>query len=139
MLIDEGLEVLTEAQCLELIAGGPVGRVGVTIHGLPVIMPVNYALVDGDIVFRTSDGTKLQAATEHAVIAFEVDTHDAERQSGLSVLAIGRSSRVTDEAEHAALDQYGITPWAGGGERNNYVRLRPELLSGRRIAHGCEL
>jgi nitroimidazol reductase NimA-like FMN-containing flavoprotein (pyridoxamine 5'-phosphate oxidase superfamily) len=138
MLIDEGLEVLTEEQCLELLAGGPVGRVGVTMHGLPVIMPVNYALVDGDIIFRTSHGTKLQAATEHAVIAFEVDTHDAEGQSGWSVLAIGRSSSVTDEAEQAALDQYEITPWAGG-ERNTYVRLRPELISGRRIARECEL
>lgn len=133
MPIDEGLEVLTQQQCLELLAVGPVGRVGVTIHGLPVIMPVNYALVDGDIVFRTSDGTKLQAATERAVIAFEVDAHDADRHSGWSVLAIGRSSSVTDEAELVAFEQYELTPWAGG-ERNNYVRLRPELISGRRIA-----
>lgn len=137
MLIDEGLEVLTEEQCLELLAVGPVGRVGVTIHGLPVILPVNYALVDGDIVFRTSDGTKLHAATDHAVIAFEVDTQDADSHSGWSVLAIGRSSSVTDEEEQIALDQYEITPWAGG-ERNKYVRLRPELISGRRIAHSCD-
>jgi nitroimidazol reductase NimA-like FMN-containing flavoprotein (pyridoxamine 5'-phosphate oxidase superfamily) len=137
MLIDEGLEVLTEEQCRELLALGMVGRVGITIQGLPVIMPVNYVLVDGDIVFRTSDGTKLHAATKRAVIAFEVDTHDAEEQSGWSVLAIGRSSSVTDEAEQVALDEYEITPWAGG-ERNKYVRLRPELISGRRIARACD-
>ena len=134
MPIDEGLEALTEEQCRELLAAGLVGRVGVTIHGLPVIMPVNYALVDGDIVFRTSDGTKLQAATEHAVIAFQVDTHDAASHSGWSVQAIGRSSIVMDEQEQAALDQFEITPWAGG-ERNKYIRLRPELTTGRRIAH----
>jgi nitroimidazol reductase NimA-like FMN-containing flavoprotein (pyridoxamine 5'-phosphate oxidase superfamily) len=134
MLVDEGLEVLTEEQCRKLLAGALVGRVGVTIHGLPVILPVNYAVVDGDVVFRTSDGTKLQAATEHAVIAFQVDTHDADTHSGWSVLAIGRSSIVIDEREQAALDQLEITPWAGG-ERNRYVRLRPELISGRRLAH----
>ena len=57
MLIDDGLELLDETN-----VGGcsatRVGRVGVTIAGLPVILPVNYAYVDGDIVFRAGDGTK---------------------------------------------------------------------------------
>jgi uncharacterized protein len=132
MLIDEGLEMLTEEQCRELLAVGLLGRVGITIHGLPVIMPVNYALVDDDIVFRTSEGTKLQAATQRAVIAFEVDTHDAATQTGWSVLVIGRSSTVEDEGERAMLDARAITPWAGG-ERSGYVRLHPELITGRRI------
>src|ERR1044071_6519830 len=96
MLIDDGLELLTEAQCAELLASETVGRVGVTIHGLPVILPVNYAVFDGDIVFRTSEGTKLHAATERAIVAFEVDAHDAAAGLGWSVLVIGRSARVAD-------------------------------------------
>ena len=130
MLIDEGLEMLTEAQCEELLASGSLGRVGVTIYGLPVILPVNYAMVDGDIVFRTSEGTKLQAATQRAVVAFEVDAHDAER--GWSVLVIGRSARVVDADEHAALDRHRITP-AAPGARSNFVRIRPEMITGRLI------
>ena len=59
MLIDEGLELLPEQDALELLAGGEVGRVGVTIGALPAIFPVNYRLIDGTIVFRTAPGSKL--------------------------------------------------------------------------------
>jgi hypothetical protein len=135
MLTNEGLELLTEEECVTLLAPGGVGRVGVTIAGLPVIMPVNYAYVDGEVVFRTGEGTKLNAATQRAVVAFEVDAFDAGSAAGWSVLVIGRSSVVTDPTELAHLDDYEITPWAGG-LRNNYVRLRPELITGRRISTG---
>jgi uncharacterized protein len=132
MLIDEGLELLSEQQCVELLQPGGVGRVGVTIAGLPVIMPVNYAYVDGDILFRTGEGTKLDVATRRAVVAFEVDAYDPDSHSGWSVLVIGRSSIVTDRVELGRLDGYEITPWANG-TRSNYVRLQPELVTGRRI------
>ena len=90
MLIDEGLELLDEEQCRGLLESTQVGRVGVTIAGLPVILPVNYALVDGDVVFRAGEGTKLHAASGRAVIAFEVDAYDAARAHRL-VGARGRS------------------------------------------------
>jgi nitroimidazol reductase NimA-like FMN-containing flavoprotein (pyridoxamine 5'-phosphate oxidase superfamily) len=64
MLTDEGLELLSEEECVDLLRTGGVGRVGVTIAGLPVILPVNYACVDGDVLFRTGEGTKLNAATQ---------------------------------------------------------------------------
>jgi nitroimidazol reductase NimA-like FMN-containing flavoprotein (pyridoxamine 5'-phosphate oxidase superfamily) len=132
MLIDEGLEILDEDQCRELLAGAHLGRVGVTIAGLPVILPVNYGYVDGDVVFRTSAGTKLHAASDHAIIAFEVDAHDDEHRVGWSVLVIGHSSAVDDADDSARLDECSITPWAGG-PRECYVRLRPEMITGRRI------
>jgi uncharacterized protein len=132
MLIDDGLEMLTEAQCEELLVSTSVGRVGVTIHGLSVILPVNYGVVDGDIVFQTWAGTKPQAATEHDVVAFEVDAHDADAGSGWSVLVIGRSASVVDEDERSAIERVGISPSAGG-ERADFVRIRAELITGRRI------
>lgn len=135
MLIDEGLELLTEQQCAQLLQPGGVGRVGVTIAGLPVIMPVNYAYLDDDVLFRTGEGTKLDVATQRAVVAFEVDAYDTDSRSGWSVLVIGRSSIITDPVELARLDAYDITPWAYG-KRSNYVRLQPDLVTGRRIVAG---
>ena len=135
MLIDEGLELLTEQQCAELLQPGGVGRVGVTIAGLPVIMSVNYANLDGVVLFRTGEGTKLDVATQRAVVAFEVDAYDPDSRSGWSVLVIGRSSIITDPVELARLDAYDITPWACG-KRSNYVRLQPELVTGRCIVPG---
>jgi nitroimidazol reductase NimA-like FMN-containing flavoprotein (pyridoxamine 5'-phosphate oxidase superfamily) len=134
MLIDEGFELLSEHECIELLARERLGRVGVTVGGLPVILPVNYAYCeDGDIVFRTSEGTKLHAATERAIVAFEVDWYDLSGRQGWSVLVIGRASAVCDEADVARLEALGIAPWADA-ERRRYVRVRPEMITGRRIA-----
>ena len=83
--------------------------------GLPVILPVNYTYVDGDIVFRTGEGTKLHAASNGAVIAFEIDEYDARAHEGWSVLAVGRAEHVTEPLELAALDE--LRPRAVGRRR----------------------
>lgn len=133
MLIDDGLELLSEAECRALLAAGTIGRVGMTVSALPVILPVNYAFVDGDVVFRTAEGTKLRAATDGAVIAFEVDSYDTDHRTGWSVLVVGKASEVHDPHESARFADLGLAPWANG-VRSHYVRLRPELVTGRRIA-----
>jgi len=139
MLRDEGLDLLTEPECYDLLASGSVGRVGVTVGALPVILPVNYRTVDRDVVFRTSPGTKLRAALDHAVIAFEVDALDERRRSGWSVLIVGRAHEVVDPREVAQLDALGLEPWAGDGGRDRWVRLHPEFVSGRRISQANAL
>ncbi|GIU87135.1 MAG: pyridoxamine 5'-phosphate oxidase [Acidimicrobiia bacterium] len=130
--MDDGLELLTEAECRSLLASGSIGRVGVTVGALPVILPVNYAFVDGTIVFRTAEGTKLRAAVDRAVIAFEVDDYDEVLQRGWSVLAVGHASEVAGEDDLATFRALGLAPWADG-TRTHYVRLVPEVLTGRRI------
>ena len=65
-MVYDGLEILDEHECRRLLASQCIGRVGVTIGALPAIFPVNYVTVDGDIVFRTGEGTKLRAALERA-------------------------------------------------------------------------
>lgn len=80
------LELLSRAQCLELMGTEAVGRIGVSIGALPVVLPVNYILVTEDVVFRTIPGTKLDAAARHAVVAFEVDKYAPDGSCGWSVL-----------------------------------------------------
>ncbi len=74
MLIYEGLELLTREQCLDYLRRGGIGRVGLTMHGLPVILPVSFVFVDGDAVFRTGEGTKLHAAADNADLTQPVNT-----------------------------------------------------------------
>jgi nitroimidazol reductase NimA-like FMN-containing flavoprotein (pyridoxamine 5'-phosphate oxidase superfamily) len=131
MLVDEGLEILTEDECWRLIEMPGIGRVGVTVGALPAIFPVNYAAPDHTIVFRTADGTKLRAAVEHAVVVFEVDHADPLYHDGWSVQVVGVAEPV-DSADDPALHA-AVAPWAAG-ERSNYVRIRPEMVSGRRIS-----
>jgi nitroimidazol reductase NimA-like FMN-containing flavoprotein (pyridoxamine 5'-phosphate oxidase superfamily) len=133
-MLDDGdaLEILSETECRDLLGHEAVGRVGVTVAALPVILPVNYGWLDGEIMFRTGEGTKLRAAVDRSVIAFEVDSYDPGTCTGWSVLAVGRGREVTDPDEVAAAEGAGLAPWANGN-RHNWIKMRPEFLSGRRI------
>lgn len=134
MIVDEGLELLTEDEARGLLAGGEVGRVGITIGALPAIFPVNYRVIDGAILFRTAPGSKMSAAAGGAVVAFEVDDYQLADRSGWSVLAVGRAEVVDDPATtRKALDAH-LEPWAEGA-RTTIVRIEPTFISGRRIVH----
>jgi uncharacterized protein len=131
-LIDNGLEILSAEQCRDLLQRSTVGRVAVTVAALPAIFPVNYAVLDGQIIFRTGDGTKLRAALEKAVVAFQVDHFDGSVASGWSVMAVGLAEEITDPHDLAAAEALGLLPFAAG-DRSHYIRIAPEFLSGRRI------
>src|SRR5690606_26604277 len=89
-----------------------LGRIGFTSGALPLVLPVNYRLIDGEIRFRTAAGTKLAAATEHAVVAFEIDDMDPMAHTGWSVIVTGVARRVT-EPDALAPDQRTFLPrWA---------------------------
>ncbi len=53
-----------------------MGRVAIVVDGEARVFPVNYVLHGGDIVFRTDEGTKLDAARKGAKVTFEVDDSD---------------------------------------------------------------
>jgi len=128
MAPDHGLELLTEEDCRALLASGLIGRVGISVGALPAILPVNYSVVDGDILFRTGEGQKLRAALDHTIVAFEVDHADPLSHEGWSVLVVGVAEEVFDVPGSLA----GPVPWARG-ERDHLVRIRPEMISGRRL------
>lgn len=131
-LIDNGLEILSPEQCDDLIRRNSVGRVAVTVAALPAIFPVNYAVLDGQIIFRTGEGTKLRAALDRTVVAFQVDHVGSSLASGWSVMAVGLAEEITDADDVKAAEALGLVPLAAG-DRSHYVRIRPEFLSGRRI------
>jgi nitroimidazol reductase NimA-like FMN-containing flavoprotein (pyridoxamine 5'-phosphate oxidase superfamily) len=74
--IDDGLEILPEETCRQLLATAGLGRVGVNLHALPVVLPVEFGVPDGDVVFATSDGDKLRAALDKVAVTIEVDKID---------------------------------------------------------------
>ena len=131
-LIDNGLEILSPEQCHDLLRRNTVGRVAVTVAALPAIFPVNYAALDGQIVFRTGEGTKLQAALDKAVVAFQIDHFDGSVASGWSVMAVGMAEEITDADEVVVAEALGLLPFAAG-DRSHYVPIRPPFISGRRI------
>jgi uncharacterized protein len=126
-----GLEVLPRAVCLHLLAEAHVGRIALSMGALPVVLPVNFAMCDDDILVRTAPGTKLEAAATNAVVAFEVDNVDPVYHTGWSVLAQGIAKEVTDPTDLERARRVPLVPWAGSD--GHYLLISTEFLSGRRM------
>ena len=128
-----GLEVLGRAECLRLLALATFGRIGFTSGALPTVLPVNFHLVDGRIVVRTSRGSKLDAALRNAVVAFEVDDFDPVRHAGWSVAVTGVAAEVSAPADLEEAHEQPLGRWASGNAEA-VLAISTEFISGRRIA-----
>lgn len=129
---DNGLVVLYEDECLALLASAPLGRVAVTVGALPAVFPVNFTLVDRRILFFTSEGTKLAAATRNAIVAFEADDFDVVDRSGWSVLAVGPATEVVDHDLNERARRAMVDAWAEG-DRSHLVQIDAEVITGRLV------
>ncbi len=128
-----GLEVLDRVQCLALLATATLGRVGVTAGALPTVLPVNFLLHGDRILIRSSPGTKLDAALQDTVVAFEVDDFDPIYHSGWSVVVTGVARALTDADELAAVERLPLAHWAPR-PTGHVVAISTEMITGRRLA-----
>jgi nitroimidazol reductase NimA-like FMN-containing flavoprotein (pyridoxamine 5'-phosphate oxidase superfamily) len=119
-------------ECRDLLSTHGVGRLAVHTEGGPVIVPVNYGVVGGSIVFRTApDAVPSRAAG--CRVAFEVDRIDGAFSQGWSVLVCGHARAVTDPDSVRRLQELAYsTPWTGG-QRDLWIRIDPLNITGRRI------
>jgi nitroimidazol reductase NimA-like FMN-containing flavoprotein (pyridoxamine 5'-phosphate oxidase superfamily) len=132
------LEELTNDESMRLIRQAEVGRIGFTGRFGPVVMPVNYKVIDETIVFRTEEYGSIAEDLRTGIpdadyrVAFEVDEMDPATRTGWSVLLQGSAHHVDDESERARLLAVGVEPWAGG-DRELFMRITPAHVTGRRI------
>lgn len=126
---------LTPAESLDLLARASIGRIAVTRVGVPHVVPVNYAVVDGAVLFRSVPGSKLAACDSGAPVSFEVDEFDLVRHVGWSVLVSGRTELVTGEEE---LERVGgrLDSWVAS-PTDCVVRILPDLVSGCIVSDGA--
>ncbi|MFC4061590.1 pyridoxamine 5'-phosphate oxidase family protein [Planomonospora corallina] len=133
-----GLRVLSRAECIQLLASTPLGRIVFTDRALPAIQPVNYTL-DGDtLVIRTAAGSKLAAAVRDTIVALEADVFDSDGRTGWSVTVVGQAHAVGDVHEVSRLARLPLAPWTSrtaepAGGADHYIVLPIEQVSGRRV------
>jgi nitroimidazol reductase NimA-like FMN-containing flavoprotein (pyridoxamine 5'-phosphate oxidase superfamily) len=123
---------LTRDECRELLGAGSVGRVAVATPAGPHIVPVNYAVVDGALVVRTTPYSLLGTYGRDTTLAFEIDCADTQHECGWSVVARGRSEVLHDPDDVDEARAAVPRPWAGG-QRSLFLRIPMEELSGRRL------
>jgi nitroimidazol reductase NimA-like FMN-containing flavoprotein (pyridoxamine 5'-phosphate oxidase superfamily) len=131
-------QFLEEAECLRLIAAGGVGRIGYTGRFGPTILPVNFALHEQTIVFRTGQdspmGEDLRTGIADAEykVAFEIDEINPATKEGWSILIQGSAHHVDSESELAEVRRLDVQAWPGG-EKDLFIRIVPVRITGRGI------
>jgi hypothetical protein len=95
--------------CLDRLRAHTVGRVGVLVEGFPLVLPVNYRLMETAgrtwVVLRTRTGNVIDTASER--VAFEIDGIDAFRE------------------------RFDPEPWLG--ERDSWLMIEPFSITGREL------
>lgn len=124
---------LDRQECLELLGHAGVGRVVLSVNGLPVALPVNVSVLDGDVVFATDKGSKLDAAVRGQVVSVEADGVDRLYHAGWSVLVTGVAQLLTEARDVERAGPLPLGTWAPG-PHPFLVRVPSTVVSGRRIS-----
>ncbi|HTX93956.1 MAG TPA: pyridoxamine 5'-phosphate oxidase family protein [Mycobacterium sp.] len=133
---DDGVTILPAHECWDLLAGVSLGRLVTSVDGQPEIFPVNYAIQRRTVLFRTAEGTKLVSTAINNRVLFEADDHNVAEGWSVIVKGTARSLRSDEEIEDAERAQ--VLPWTAS-EKSHFVRIIPEVITGRRFQFGVPL
>ena len=134
-MVDEMLEELSEQVCLGLLHGTVVGRIAVVVEHFPVVVPVNYRMVElggaPAIVLCTRAGNVIDSgATKVAVL--QIDGIDPTRHCGWSVLARGLLHHLDAKVVAALREQLEPLSWVTEG-RDSWLAIEELHITGRRF------
>lgn len=125
------IDDLSVDECFDLLKTKRVGRLAYIDQGKPRILPLNYDLHQGSVVFRVGYGGLLDVVHNRDV-AFEVDDVEADVHRGWSVVVHGVAEEIWRPQELELARQLELRPWAPG-DRDHYVRILSSAITGRRI------
>jgi nitroimidazol reductase NimA-like FMN-containing flavoprotein (pyridoxamine 5'-phosphate oxidase superfamily) len=136
MWIDQrGSDVLPRNECLRLLAvgAGGVGRIGLVDAAKHVLIePLNYQMLDEDVLVQVGPGSVLEAANRRTIVSFEIDQVSAAECRAWSVLVCGLATVLDGDSHAESARPTGgapLVPEPGA----TLVRIRTEVLSGRRF------
>jgi nitroimidazol reductase NimA-like FMN-containing flavoprotein (pyridoxamine 5'-phosphate oxidase superfamily) len=127
---------LTYEECLHLLRGQQVGRIGIVVDDQPVVLPVNYRLAETSALTWVAIRTRPGNVIDHpGPVAFEIDGVDTDRRAGWSVLVRGSLERVDPDAADFA-ERFDPEPWVTE-ERDAWLVIEPFSITGR-VVSGTE-
>ena len=128
---DRRYEELSEAECMELLAGAAIGRIAFSAYSVATIRPVNFVVDGHAVVFRTASGAKFSPALRRASACFEADHFDPVEGTGWSVIITGPTGVIHDRARINRIDGV-LSSWMPG-DLGNLMFVDIEQVTGRRI------
>lgn len=114
-------------ECRRLLQDAGVGRVCWQSSAGLVVLPVNYGVAEGSIVFRVASDSLMAELVHPVDVVFEVDDIDPTTATGWSVLVRGSTVQFTGDVTAVV-----ARPWAPG-ERNVGIAIIPSTYSGRSV------
>ena len=130
------LERLDEAECMELLASGRVGRLVFNSRYGLTALPVVYKIDGASLVLGTWNPVfdeDLRTGIEHAdyQVAVEADQINPEAREGWVVLVRGAAHHLDTEAERAPFIEAGLEPWLEGVPAH-LIQVEPTTIFGVR-------
>ena len=126
------LEELSPEECTALLRSDNIGRIAVVVDESPIVLPVNYRLVDTPagllVAIRTRPGSVIDQAHE---VAFEIDGVDRAHHRGWSVLIRGAVHHLDVDAS-GVFAQFDPEPWLVA-EQDSWLVIEPRVMTGRRL------
>jgi nitroimidazol reductase NimA-like FMN-containing flavoprotein (pyridoxamine 5'-phosphate oxidase superfamily) len=137
-MTDSSLEELAYAECLQRLREHNVGRIGVVVDDAPIVLPVNYRLVEVNgvtlVALRTRPGSVIERGD--LMVAFEIDEVDRAHREGWSVLVRGTLHHVDPEAGDFNT-RFDPKPWMTA-ERDAWLVIQPFAITGRQLHHAAD-
>ena len=126
---DEPFTELTLDECWEMLRRHELGRLAFHLADEVHITPVNYAVDEDTLLFKTAAGSKLLAVVMNSDVAFEIDEHD--EHTACSVILRGNAELLDEHSAHRA-ENLPLRPWVEN-PKYNVVEITPTEVSGRRF------
>lgn len=126
---------MNDAEAMELLASGGLGRLVYNGPDGPTALPVVYKIDAGSMVLGTWDPVlfdedlRTGIAQAEYQVAVEVDQIDLEARAGWFVLVRGAAHHLDTEAERAPFIDAGLEPWIEGVPAH-FIRVNPTIIWG---------
>lgn len=124
------LATLVAYDCWNLLEDADIARIAWQSAGGIGLVPVNYAVADGALWFRTDKESVLARECGGQDVVIEVDQVDSETGSGWSVVVKGAAELIDVRDVPETLVELRV--WAGG-PRTLFIRIEPVQVTGRRV------
>jgi hypothetical protein len=109
-----------------LLASRREGMLAFSLRALPMAFPVAFAVLDHDVILRTTRSGPLFAEIDGQVVTLSAHENAAGRSSGRLVSVTGRAHAVTDAALAA---RCALLALPAGSPRDVYVRIPIDIVS----------